>query len=192
MKHKENIINYEDCILSGKRFPGSFVTLEPISMSGLTDFHEYSILPGLYEHLEYPPFRTITESRTYLEKLIQRSLATDVQFWFICLSESGKIVGSIGLVGLDSRRSTVELGYGVSPNYWGRGVFSAACSVLMDYVFQDLGLHRVVAKTSAANTGSIKGLEKMRFHQEGILRDHYRSQSGCWFDALLLARLSTD
>lgn len=182
----------QDVVLAGNRFPGKLVTLEPVSMSGLEDFHAYSMLPSLYEHLEFPPFRTIEDSRTYLEKLIQRSAAPDSQYWFIYLGESGKVVGSIGLHGLDARRSTVEVGYGVSPAYWGRGIFTAACSVLIGHVFEDLGVHRIVARTSTANVASIKGLEKLRFRQEGVMRDYYRSVSGRWFDAVLMSRLSSD
>lgn len=181
-----------DILLAGNRFPGHLVNLEPVSMSGLMDFHEYSMRSALYEHMEYSPFRTIDESRAYLEKLIQRSSTPNAQYWFICLSESGKVVGSIGLHSLDARRATVEVGYGVSPDYWGRGIFTAACTVLIDHVFQELGLHRIVARTSTANTASIKGLKKLRFHREGVMRDYYRSLNGRWFDALLLARLSTD
>jgi len=192
MKQEETICTPPDIVLTGNRFQGNLVTLEPVSMSGLADFHEYSMLPALYEHLEYSPFRTIADSRAYLEKLIQRSSAPDAQYWFICLSESGKVVGSIGLHSLDVPRATVEVGYGVSPEYWGRGIFSAACTILIDRIFQDLGLHRIVARTSAANISSIKGLEKLRFHQEGVMRDYYRSLNGHWFDAVLMARLSTD
>lgn len=192
MKRQEASIADENVVLAAVRFSSDLVKLEPVSMSGLEDFHEYSILPGLYEHLEYEPFITIEDSRKYLEKLIQRSSASDAQYWFICLAESGKVVGSIGLNSLDPRRATVEVGYGVSPAYWGRGIFKAACTILLEHVFQELGLHRVVARTSTANVASIKGLEKLGFRQEGVMRDYYRSIDGHWFDAVLMAKLSSD
>jgi ribosomal-protein-alanine N-acetyltransferase len=192
MKRQEASIADESVFLAAVRFSSDLVKLEPVSMSGLEDFHEYSILPGLYEHLEYAPFRTIEDSRKYLEKLIQRSSASDAQYWFICLPGSGKVVGSIGLHSLDPRRATVEVGYGVSPAYWGRGIFTAACTTLLEHVFQELGLHRVVARTSTANVASIKGLEKLGFRQEGVMRDYYRSIDGHWFDAVLMAKLSSD
>ena len=192
MKHKEDLSIQQEIILTEIRFPGNFVTLEPVSMSGLADFNEYSLLPALYEHLEYLPFRTTAESRIYLEKLIQRSSATDAQYWFICLSDSGKVVGTIGLTSLESRRAAVEVGYGVSPAFWGNGIFTAACTMLFDYVFNQLELHRIVARTSTANIASIKGLEKLKFRQEGVMRDYYRSLNGHWFDAVLMARLRND
>ena len=181
-----------DVVLSPDRFAGDFVTLEPVSLLGLDDFHEYSVRAALYEHLEFPPFRTIDESRAYLEKLMHRSSGPDAQYWYIRLAATGKVVGSIGLHSLDCRRASVEVGYGVSPDYWGRGIFAAACATLIDYVFHKLELHRIVARTSSGNIASIKGLEKLRFQREGVMRDYYRSFDGRWFDSVLMARLRTD
>jgi ribosomal-protein-alanine N-acetyltransferase len=178
--------------LDARTFLSSYVILEPVHLDVLTDFHEYSLRPEIYEHLEFPPFRSLEDSRRYLEKLLKRSSAPDAQYWFIRLADEEKIVGSIGLHSLDDRRSTVEIGYGISPDYWGRGVFTAACMILLKHVFVDLGLHRLVARTAANNVASIGGLEKLHFRREGIMRDFYRTYDGRFFDALLMSRLSTD
>jgi len=181
-----------DISLDATFFKGDYVELEPVSMSGFEDFYEYSQREELYEHLEFSPFKSIDEARQYLRKLMQRSSSPDAQYWFIKLVESKKVVGSIGLHSLQSHQASAEIGYGVSPDYWGRGIFSTACRMLIDYVFNDLELHRIVARTARANSASIKGLEKLRFKYEGTMRDYYRSQDGRWFDAVLMARLNTD
>ena len=178
--------------LNARTFLSSYVNLEPVHLDGLADFHEYSLQPGIYEHLEFPPFRNIEASRCYLEKLLKRSSAPDAQYWFIRLADEEKIVGSMGLHSLDDRRATVEIGYGISPDYWRRGVFTAACTILLKHVFVDLGLHRVVARTATANEASIRGLEKLNFRREGIMRNYYRKYDGRFFDAMLMSRLSTD
>ena len=46
------------------------ISLEPISIAGLSDFHEYSVYPELYKYLEFSPFQSLKESETYLQKLI--------------------------------------------------------------------------------------------------------------------------
>ena len=168
------------------------MSLVPVSMMGLKDFHEYAIQPELYRYLEFPPFESLAESRTYLGKLIDRSSAPEAQYWFIQLSENGKIVGSIGLHSFDSLRRSVEIGYGVSPDYWGRGVFKGAAGMLIDYAFEELLLHRIVARTPIQNLASIRGLEGLGFSKEGIMRDYYRHHTGGWWDSVLLSKLSTD
>ena len=171
-------------------FCGLSVSLAPVSIDGLKDFHEYSILPEFYEHLEYPPFETIEQSRTYLKSLIHKSKLPGAQYWFIVLPDSGKVVGTIGLQNLDVSRASVELGYGVSPAYWGRGIFKEAASIVIRYAFQQRFIHRIVAKTSAHNMASLKGLERLGFKAEGVMRDFYRSFTGEWIDAVLLSKLS--
>lgn len=161
-------------------------------MQGLEEFHQYSMRPELYTHFEFPPFASIEESRAYLEKLIARSASADAQYWFIRLRQSAKIVGSFGLHSVDAWRSSGEIGYGVSPEYWGRGVFSDACGAVLKFAFEDLGLRRIVARTAVANTPSILGLRKMKFQLEGTMRDYYRDHNGRWFDAALMSRLVTD
>ena len=166
--------------------------LEPVSMSALDDLHEYSIQPELYRYLEFDSFTSVDETQDYLKKLIARSKLDLSQYWFIRLLDEDKVVGSIGAHSLDVARGSIEVGYGVSPAYWGRGIFTAAAKILMDYIFNDLKLHRIVARTAVENVGSIKSLEKLKFKSEGIMRDYYKFSDASWHDAVLMSRLSTD
>ena len=171
---------------------GLHVLLTPISIDGLRDFHEYSILPELYEYLEFPAFKTLEDSQHYLEKLIHRSSFPEAQYWFIRLPDSYKVVGTICLHSLDVSRASVEIGYGLSPAYWGRGIFRSAAELVIHYAFNKLSLRRIVARTSIHNSASMRGLEKLGFKTEGVMRDYYRNVAGEWFDAVLLSKLSTD
>jgi ribosomal-protein-alanine N-acetyltransferase len=169
-----------------------FLSIEPVSMQWLDDFHEYSVKEKLYDYLEFKPFQSIDETRTYLQKLMKRSAKNTTQYWFIRLIDEDKVVGSVGLHGYDPVRQSIEIGYGVSPDYWGQGVFRSAALLLIEYVFDDLGIHRLVARTASENEASIRGLEKLKFKREGIMRDYYKFSNGNWHDAILLSRLSTD
>ncbi len=177
----------QDIILSN-----SHIILEPVSMDAWTDFHEYSVHPDLYEFLEFEPFQSIRDSQAYLEKLIARSESDESQYWFIRLCVEDKIVGSIGVHSMDLVRKTVEIGYGLSPDYWGRGIFSMTAYLIIEYIFTTLKLHRIVARTASENYQSIRGLKKLGFHIEGVMRDYYKFSDGSWHDATLMSLLSTD
>ena len=166
------------------------LSLEPVSLSGLSDFHEYSVCKELYEHFEFSVFKDISESQKYLNTLINRSNFDSEQFWFIKESSSGKVIGSFGVHTLDVDRRSVEIGYGLSPYYWGNGYFKEALNRMLDYIFLDLNLHRIVAKTSKLNHASIIGLEKSGFKKEGLMKDFYKKKDGAWFDAVLLAKIN--
>lgn len=186
MKDKTQTI-IKPIILMGER-----IVLEPVSLLGLKDFHEYSMCPDFYEYLEYPPFKTIEESEIYLEELVERSKSSLQQFWFVKLSKYEKIIGSFGIHSLEEYRGSVEIGYGISPHYWGNGYFKEAAELVIEYIFHVLNLHRIVARTSALNLASMHGLERIGFLIEGTMRDYYRNADGQWNDAVLMAKLSSD
>jgi ribosomal-protein-alanine N-acetyltransferase len=178
--------------IPAKLIKGLHISLTPVSMDGIKGFHEYSIHPEFYEHLEFPPFQTYEDSKRYLEELIYRSSFSEAQYWFIRLGDGHKVVGTICLHSLNVNRASVEIGYGVSPEYWGRGIFTTAGKMIMDYSFNELSIHRIVARTSVRNRASLRGLERLGFHTEGVMRDYYRCFTGEWIDAVLLSKLKTD
>jgi len=168
---------------------GDRIDLHPISLKGLSDFHEYSTCEKFYDHFEFSVFENILESRKYLNKLIDRSKSNKEQFWFIQEKNSKKIIGSFGIHSLNEYRSSAEIGYGISPHYWGNGYFQESANIILNYIFNDLCLHRVVARTSALNQASINGLKKVGFKVEGRMKDYYKKNNGLWFDAILMAKV---
>jgi ribosomal-protein-alanine N-acetyltransferase len=188
----KEVSNNETIKLTPISISSERILLEPVSLVGLDDFHEYSVYPELYRYLEFSPFQSLKESEAYLQKLIDRSETPFAQYFFIKLNKNDKIIGSFGMHSLDTYRKSVEIGYGISPYYWGQGYFSETLKLAMEYIFNDLCLHRVVARTAILNTASIKGLEKLGFLKEGVMRDYYRGVDGKWFDAVLMAKLNKD
>ena len=170
--------------LSGKR-----IDLVKINGKGLYDMHEYSTKPEFYEYLEFDPFKTIEETRTYLDKLITRSNSETGHYWFIKLRNENKIIGTFGLLDIDWRKGVTEIGYGLSPAFWGQGYFKEALQMVSKYLFEKLNFHRVWAKTQSDNLHSIRALENNGFIREGLLRDYYLSSSGRRHHAVVLSIL---
>jgi len=139
------------------------ISLEPISIAGLSDFHEYSVYPELYKYLEFSPFQSLKESETYLQKLVEKSEMPFAQYWFTKLNKNGKIIRSFGMHSLDVYRKSVEIGYGISPNYRGKGYFNEVLKIAMEYIFNDLNFRRILARTAVLNNASINGLAKLDF-----------------------------
>jgi len=175
--------------LTNSTFNTERLNLIPASIDYLDDFHEYSILPQFYKYIEYEPFKKYSESKKYLEKLILKSKRNDCQFWFIQLKSNMKVIGTIGFFDLNTHRKSLEIGYGLSPNYWGNGYFSESLKFLIDFAFSDLKINRISAKTFANNKDSVAVLEKSGFKSEGILRDFYY-QGNDWHDCNLLSILN--
>lgn len=182
MYNKKLKINFPD--LHGVR-----IDLIAISEAGLIDMHEYSMMPDFYAYLEYEPFKSIDETKSYLRRLIHLSKFGNGYYWFIKLNKENKIIGTFDVINIDMNRLSCEIGYGLSPKYWRQGFFKESLDVVLRYLFASLNLYRVFAKTHSDNKPSIVGLERIGFKKEGVLRDFYLSSDMKRHDATILSIL---
>lgn len=122
-------------------------------------------------------------------EFIGRVNAASPRTVFAIATES-EAVGSIGLMpGQDVHRYTAELGYWLAEPYWGRGIVTGAVRAMVEYGFQELGLHRIFAEPYAGNKASARVLEKAGFTLEGRLRASV-FKDGRILDQLLYAIVS--
>jgi ribosomal-protein-alanine N-acetyltransferase len=158
----------------------------------LDEMTEYSILPEFYEHMEFYPFKNKKETELYLNKLINRSSADNCHYWFI-LDNTDKVIGTFGVFDIDTRKGSAEIGYGLSPKYWGQGLFKESLSLVLDYLFYEKKFSRICAKTQTSNQASIHGLLKLGFKEEGVLRNFYLSEKTSeYYDATILSILKNE
>ena len=168
------------------------ISLTKINMQGLEDMHEYSSRIEFYKYLEYDSFKSIEETENYLRKIVNRSNRKNSHYWFIRLNNTDKVIGTFGLLNIDYSRKSVEIGYGLSPDYWGKGYFKEALLGVLEYLFIEIKLNRIGAKTQSNNLSSIKSLKNSGFQKEGIMREYYVSSDNKKYDATLLSILSID
>ena len=176
-----------------KELDGARIRLISPSMDYLNDIHEYSIMPQFYDYLEYPPFKNLEETKTFLTRLFKRSDDITGHYWFIYNISKNKVIGTIGLVDIDPARGSAELAYGLSPSFWGQGFFAEALKLVINWFFEQDNNHRLFVKTAGENINSINAVLRMGFQREGLLRDYYfdkKSQQRC--DAALMSLLRTD
>jgi RimJ/RimL family protein N-acetyltransferase len=75
----------------------------------------------------------------------------------------------VGACGLARRPSgSVEMGYWIACNFWGRGIATEACSALIE-IAATLGLHSLEAGHLLDNPASGRVLEKLGFEPVGIV-----------------------
>ena len=76
----------------------------------------------------------------------------------ITLKESSELIGSVGLLNLDSE--TPELGYWMGLEYWNKGYCTEACSSLIDFFQESFNPEAIFAKHLVRNPASGKVLLK--------------------------------
>jgi ribosomal-protein-alanine N-acetyltransferase len=85
----------------------------------------------------------------------------------------------IGLTSLDKYHDgkNTEVSYEFLPQWWGAGLATEVIGKLINYAFNDLGLHRLVAETQTANNSSCRLLERVGMTVESKLHKFGAEQS---------------
>ncbi|MFZ0919320.1 MAG: GNAT family protein [Candidatus Dormiibacterota bacterium] len=83
-------------------------------------------------------------------------------------------VGTVGIMDLDWRNRRCEFGpiFIGALEYRGRGIAKEAEILVLDYCFNHLGLHKVIAHVPDSNAGVIALHEAAGFRRDIVLRDH--------------------
>lgn len=83
----------------------------------------------------------------------------------------GGIAGAIGCHPIDWANRACSIGYWVASEFQGRGIVTQCSSALLDYLFHELGLHRVVIQCGTGNHRSCAVPHRLGFTREGVARE---------------------
>lgn len=130
--------------------------------------------PDVCRYLPYEPrdeagMREALDKRVALEAL---EPGGDALFLAVELKETGEVVGEVLLFYLNEEARQGEVGYVFSPRHQGKGYGYEATWAFMDACFEELNLHRIAARCSAANEASWRLMEKLKMRREADLREH--------------------
>ena len=79
--------------------------------------------------------------------------------------------GSVGCHPIDWPNRNCSIGYWIEQRYQGKGIMTRCCESMLDYVFDELGLHRVTIQCGVLNTRSCAIPQRLDFTREGVTRD---------------------
>ncbi len=114
--------------------------------------------------------------------------------WFqfvIVENESQKIIGDIGVHFLEKDNKQVEIGFTLDKDFQNQGYATESLKCVLNFLFNDLNKHRVIASTDPANLNSIKLLERLGFRREAHFVESLYID-GRWVDDLIFAMIEKD
>jgi RimJ/RimL family protein N-acetyltransferase/acyl carrier protein len=139
--------------------------------------HSYSIKDQFYEYYEFSAFQDISETASYIGKLLERMKGDEnsrvTTYWFVRRASDDRLIGTAVLIDLNFSRQSIEWGYGIDPDLWGNGYILKIQEALKDYVFNVLELNRVHGVTMITNLRTIDSIKAAGMFHEGIAKEHY-------------------
>lgn len=136
----------------------------------------YDDIDDLFEMRKDPKINEFTDTRLDESKdetkayIYKMNKGIDENKWIIWAIEhmgTGKVIGSISIWNINFEEKKGELGYGIIPDYQGRGLMKEALLNVISYGFKVMNLEALEAYTEKNNLGSIKLLESCNFAEVG-------------------------
>ncbi len=121
------------------------------------------------------PFTSVSEAVEVMDWIEQIYQEQRGMRWAITIKDGDVLVGTCGFNVWERRNNVAEIGYDLAHRYWGRGLMTEALTAMIEFGFREMALHRVEADVTVGNDASARVLEKLGFHEEGLLR-----QRGYW------------
>ena len=142
--------------------------LRVLTLTDAPAMYSYRSDPEVMRHQPWNP-TSETEIQTFIRKnrkLRFNTANTWVQLG-IYLKATNELIGDIGIHFLPLDNWQVEIGFTISPKHQGKGFATEAVKQLLNYLFNNLEKHRVIASVDPANTASIRLLERIGMRKEG-------------------------
>lgn len=86
---------------------------------------------------------------------------------------------------------TAEWGFAIGSPFWGTGVFQEGAELVLEFVFDTLGVHRLEARAAVRNGRGTGALQKVGAVREGVLRKSFL-RNGEYLDQALYAIVDED
>lgn len=141
--------------------------------SDATELFEIFGDPEVMRFWSHEPFKDIGAAAALVRE-IHRFFAERVLFqWVVTDKHSGSVIGTCTLHRWCARHRRAEVGFALRRSYWGGGWMREAVSLMVEFAFTTLNLHRLEADVDPRNYRSLGLLERLGFRREGLLIERF-------------------
>lgn len=179
--------------LSGREIRTERLLLREFRATDLDRLAAMQALPEVARYLYWEP-----RSREEVEEALERRMAStrlegDDDWMVLAVErlEDGLLLGDVTIFLRSAEHRQVEVGYVFHPDSGGRGYATEATRALIHLAFDDLGAHRVFARTDLRNQASAAVLRRLGLRQEAHFRESELFK-GEWGDELHFAVLDRE
>lgn len=140
--------------------------LRKFTSEDFASVHSYASIAKNTEYMIWGP-NTVEQTQAFIDMAISKAEdvpCTNYQC-AVVLEETGLLIGACSLELSDDE---AEIGWILHMDYWKQGYGKEMGNALLEFGFDELHLHRIIAHCNAENYGSYRVMEKIGMRREGL------------------------
>lgn len=173
------------------------LVLRPLTEADADDVYAYQSLPDVVEYLPWP-VRDREESREHTLKRAGFTRLADDKDAIILAAElvgpNGEpcpVIGDMSIFLRSAVNAQVTIGWVFHPSRQGRGYATEAARAVLEFVFTEVGAHRVFAEVDPRNAASVALCQRLGMRLEGLFVEN-EIFKGEWGDLAVYAILDRE
>ena len=128
--------------------------------------------PEIMKYIPRPLITTKEEALKFIETMDTNINSNSLINWAITTKENDLLIGMIGFYRTKPEDFRSEVGYILSGDFQGKGIITESLKRVVQFGFEEMGLHSIEAVIDPENLGSEKVLLKNNFVKEGHFKEH--------------------
>ncbi len=138
-----------------------------------------------------PPPSTVDGFERFIAWTLRQRQAGTYACFAVALNGTDTAIGIFQLRELEPGFGSAEWGFAIGSPYWGTGVFQEGAVLMVNFAFEEVGVHRLEARAAIRNGRGNGALRKLGAVQEGLLRKSFL-KNGEYLDQALWTILDED
>ena len=171
-------------------FAGKTITLRELKASDAATLYAMLSTEEVSRFISPPP-TTVEGYEKFIEWTHRKREAGELVCFGIVPEGMNVAVGIIQVRSLEGHFQTAEWGFALGSPYWGNGMFIEGAQLVLGFVFKDVGVHRLEARSVDYNGRCNGVLNKLGAVQEMRLRQSFL-KNGKFYDEYLWSILNED
>lgn len=141
-------------------------------------FNNWASSERVTKFMTWQPYNSVEDVRDYITYIVSGYKNPDNYSWIIELKETHQAIGNIDVVRLCDDTNEMEVGYCLSDKYWHKGLMTEALNRLIDFLFTEIKVNRIMATHDVNNPNSGGVMKKCGLKYEGTHRQAGKNNTG--------------
>ncbi len=154
--------------------------IEPLVAADVLDFIAYRQVPDVARYQSWTPDYSVADADRLLEGQPESALPDEGSWLQLAIraADVDSLYGDVAIHRLAEQPDTYEIGVTLAPASQGMGVGTEAVGAILEFLFGEVGAHRVVAFCDARNESVQRLLRRAGMRQESrqIDADYFKGE----------------